>query len=47
LAAKENMGYRQVKINDEGHAYLHDEGLLVKRIYSWLGVTVEAAPVAQ
>jgi len=47
LAAKENTGYRQVKINDEGHAYLHDEGLLVKRIYSWLGVTVEAAPVAQ
>lgn len=47
LAAKENTDYRQVKINDEGHAYLHDEGLLVKRIYSWLGVTVEAALVAQ
>jgi len=46
LAAKENMGYRQIKINDEGHAYLHDEGLLVKRIYSWLGVTVVAAPAA-
>ena len=46
LAAKENAGYRQIKIDDEGHAYLHDEGLLVKRIYSWLGVTVEAAPVA-
>ncbi|HEY8098931.1 MAG TPA: DUF3530 family protein [Methylobacter sp.] len=45
LAAKENQGYRQIKINDEGHAYLHDEGLLVKRIYSWLGVTVGAAPV--
>jgi alpha/beta superfamily hydrolase len=38
LAAKENDSYRQIKINDEGHAYLHDEGLLVKRIYSWLGV---------
>ena len=37
LAAKENEAYRQIKINDEGHAYLHDEGLLVKRIYSWLG----------
>lgn len=37
LAAKENAGYRQIKIDDEGHAYLHDEGLLVKRIYSWLG----------
>jgi pimeloyl-ACP methyl ester carboxylesterase len=41
LAAKENAAYRQIKIDDEGHAYLHDEGLLVKRIYSWLGVTVE------
>jgi dienelactone hydrolase len=48
LAAKENTGYRQIKINDEGHAYLHDEGLLVKRIYSWLGVTIEEeAPVVQ
>jgi dienelactone hydrolase len=46
LAAKENTGYRQIKINDEGHAYVHDEGLLIKRIYSWLGVTVETAPVA-
>lgn len=36
LAAKENTAYRHVKINDEGHAYQHDEGLLVKRIYSWL-----------
>jgi len=41
LAAKDNKGYRQVKINDEGHAHLHDEGMLVKRIYSWLGVTVD------
>ena len=40
LAAKENTAYRQIKIADEGHAYLHDEGLLVKRIYSWLEVTV-------
>ncbi len=46
LVAKENMGYRQIKINDEGHAYLHDEGLLVKRIYSWLGVTMGAVPAA-
>jgi pimeloyl-ACP methyl ester carboxylesterase len=37
LAAKDNTAYRQIKINDEGHAYLHDEGLLVKRVYSWLG----------
>jgi predicted esterase len=47
LAAKENANYRQIKINDEGHAYLHDEGLLVKRIYSWLGITVGAAPAAR
>jgi predicted alpha/beta-hydrolase family hydrolase len=47
LAAKDNPGYRQIKINDEGHAYLHDEGLLVKRIYSWLGVTVGATSTAQ
>jgi dienelactone hydrolase len=47
LAAKENTGYRQIKINDEGHAYLHDEGLLVKRIYSWLGVTVGATSPTQ
>lgn len=43
LAAKENASYRQIRIDDEGHAYLHDEGLVVKRIYSWLGVTAEAA----
>lgn len=36
LAAKDNTAYRQVKISDEGHAYLHDDGLLVKRVYSWL-----------
>ena len=36
LAAKENTGYRQIKLEDQGRAYLHDEGLLVKRIYSWL-----------
>lgn len=43
LAAKDNTGYRQIKISDEGHAYLHDEGMLVKRIYSWL----ESASAAQ
>ncbi len=40
LSAKENTAYRQIKIDDEASTYLHDEGLLVKRIYSWLGVTV-------
>ncbi|TAK64692.1 MAG: DUF3530 family protein [Methylobacter sp.] len=47
LAAKENEVYRQIKINDEGHTYLHDEGLLVKRIYSWLGVIMSATSTAQ
>jgi len=42
LAAKENTDYRQVKINDISHAHLHDEGLLVKRVYGWLGLIVEA-----
>ena len=41
VAAKQNANYRQIKINDQDHIYLHDEGLLVKRIYSWLGVVVE------
>ncbi len=44
LAAKENSHFRQIKINDEGHAYQHDEGLLVKRIYSWLGVLPSKNP---
>jgi dienelactone hydrolase len=42
LAAKENNAYRQIKIDDEGHSYVHDEGLIVKRIYSWLGLIVRA-----
>ncbi|MGZ4968612.1 MAG: DUF3530 family protein [Methylobacter sp.] len=46
LAAKDNTAYRQIKINDEGHAYLHDEGLLVKRIYSWLSAVGAAATSA-
>ncbi|MDD5577939.1 MAG: DUF3530 family protein [Methylobacter sp.] len=44
LAAKENPGYRQVIINDEGHTYLHDEGLVVKRIYSWLSHVMSGSP---
>lgn len=36
LAAKENAAYRQIKISDENHLYQHDEGLVVKRIYSWI-----------
>lgn len=37
VAGKTNPHYRQVKIDNEGHLFLHDDGLLVKRIYSWLG----------
>lgn len=36
VAGKINANYLQVKIDNEGHFYLHDDGLLVKRIYSWL-----------
>lgn len=36
LAAKENAAYRQVKIGEEDHLFQHDEGLVVKRIYSWI-----------
>ncbi len=28
--------YRQIKLDNEGHLYLNDNGLLVKRIYSWV-----------
>jgi pimeloyl-ACP methyl ester carboxylesterase len=40
LATKENTAYRQLLIDDEGHQYLHDEGLLGKRIVSWLAKVV-------
>jgi predicted esterase len=36
VAGKINPDYRQMKLEDEGHLYLHDEGLLAKRIYSWI-----------
>ncbi len=36
VAGKINPSYRQMRLEDEGHFYLHDEGLLVKRIYSWI-----------
>jgi len=41
LATKENVAYRQLMINDEGHQYLHDEGLLGKRVVSWLARVVD------
>ncbi|MGZ5068622.1 MAG: DUF3530 family protein [Methylobacter sp.] len=42
LASKENLDYRQVVIHAENHAYQHDEDLLVKRIYGWLAVVMDA-----
>lgn len=36
LAAKDNTGFRQLLLTDENHSYQQDEGLAVKRIYSWL-----------
>ncbi len=36
LAAKEKKAYRQFQVAGEGHLYQHDEGLVVKRIYSWM-----------
>ncbi len=39
ISGKNNSGYRQFKIKGEGHKKQHDEGLLVKRIYSWINWT--------
>ena len=36
VAGKANLRYRQVKLDNEGHLFLHDDALLMKRIYSWL-----------
>lgn len=36
LAAKGNVSYRQVRIDDHSHQFQHDQGWLAKRIYSWL-----------
>ncbi len=36
VAARDNKQYRQIKIDDEGHYYQHDEGLVIQRIFSWL-----------
>jgi len=39
IAAKDNLAYRQFKIEGEGYLFQHDEGLLVKRVYSWINRT--------
>ncbi len=41
VVGKINPNYRQVKLDNEGHLYLHDDGLLVKRIYSWIDKTTD------
>jgi pimeloyl-ACP methyl ester carboxylesterase len=44
VAGKLNPKYRQMKLDDEGHFYLHDEGLLVKRLYSWIDKVTHDLP---
>ncbi len=36
VAGKSNTGYRQFEIKGEAHLFQHDQGLVVKRIYSWI-----------
>ena len=36
IAAKASSAYRQFQIEGEGHLFQHDEGLVVKRVYSWI-----------
>lgn len=36
LAAKANGLYRQLRLEGEDHSFQHENGLLIKRIYSWL-----------
>jgi len=42
VVGKLNPHYQQVKLDDEGHLYLHDDGLLVKRIYSWIDKAISS-----
>ncbi len=39
IAGKENPSYRQVEVKGEGHLFQHDEGMVVKRVYSWINRT--------
>ncbi len=39
LAGKANLAYRQFQVEGEGYLFQHDEGLVVKRIYSWINRT--------
>ncbi|NOT12757.1 MAG: DUF3530 family protein [Methylococcaceae bacterium] len=44
ISAKANAAYRQDKINNESHLYQYDEGLVVKRIYSWIERVLASLP---
>ncbi|MFK5949456.1 MAG: DUF3530 family protein [Methylococcales bacterium] len=39
IAEKANSNYRQFEIKGEGHLFQHDEGMVVKRVYSWINRT--------
>jgi predicted alpha/beta-fold hydrolase len=39
LSAKDNLTYRQLKIIAASHTFHNNEGLVVKRIYSWMNRT--------
>lgn len=41
IAANQNEHYRHVKIASADHSYLHNEDILVKRLYSWLAMVPE------
>jgi len=39
IAGKASSAYRQFQIKGEGHTFQHDDGLVVKRVYSWINLT--------
>lgn len=40
MLGKDNPVYRQVRMNGENHAFAQDPNLLIKRIYSWLALSL-------
>jgi len=47
LAARENLSYRQDKLNYLNSPYWGDQALVIKRIYSWLSRVTKEAEAAQ
>ncbi len=39
IAGRTNSAYRQFKVKGEAHLFQHDDGLVIKRIYSWINRT--------